>query len=100
MHQRCPTPAKSEETARYDEEDEGEMDDEDEIGEGAIGHFACSLEKAGHYLRQSLPQGEPIEVGGERGEVEQVGPVSTVFRDGERSWSIPNTRLLDEVIRR
>lgn len=55
---------------------------------------------AGHYLRQSLPQGEPIEVGGERGEVEQVGPVNTLLRDGERSWSIPNTRLLDEVIRR
>jgi len=55
---------------------------------------------AGHYLRQSLPQGEAIEVGGERGEVEQIGPVNTLLRDGERSWSIPNTRLLDEVIRR
>ncbi|MGI9590045.1 MAG: hypothetical protein ACR2P8_01655, partial [Myxococcota bacterium] len=55
---------------------------------------------AGHYLRQSLPEGSPVEVAGERGVVEQVGPVSTVFRDGERSWSVPNTRLLDEVVRR
>ncbi|MGI9592574.1 MAG: mechanosensitive ion channel family protein [Myxococcota bacterium] len=55
---------------------------------------------AGHYLRQNLPEGSPVEVAGERGVVEQVGPVSTVFRDGERSWSVPNTRLLDEVVRR
>jgi small-conductance mechanosensitive channel len=55
---------------------------------------------AGHYLRQSLPEGSPVEVAGERGVVEQVGPVSTVFRDGERSRSVPNTRLLEEVMRR
>jgi small-conductance mechanosensitive channel len=55
---------------------------------------------AGHYLRQSLPTGEPVEVAGERGVVEQIGPVNTLFRDGERSWSVPNSRLLDEVIRR
>lgn len=53
---------------------------------------------AGHYLRQSLPVGEPIEVAGERGVVEQIGPVSTRFRDGERKWTVPNVRLLDEVI--
>ena len=55
---------------------------------------------AGHYLRQSLPEGAPVEVAGERGVVEQIGPISTVFRDGERTWSIPNTRLLDEIVRR
>ena len=54
---------------------------------------------AGHYLRQSLPVGSPVEVNGDRGVVEQVGAVSTTFRDGPRSWTVPNTRLLEEVIR-
>ncbi len=53
---------------------------------------------AGHYLRQSLAEGSAIEVGGERGVLQQIGPTSTVLRDGERSWSVPNTRLFDEVI--
>jgi small-conductance mechanosensitive channel len=53
---------------------------------------------AGHYLRQSLPVGEAIQVAGDRGVVEKIGPVSTTFRGEERSWSVPNVRLLDEVI--
>jgi hypothetical protein len=53
---------------------------------------------AGHYLRQSLPAGSPIEVAGERGTVDQIGPIATTFRDGDRSWTVPNTRLLEEVI--
>jgi hypothetical protein len=32
--------------------------------------------------------------------VEEIGPIATVFRDGERTWSVPNTRLLDEIMRR
>jgi small-conductance mechanosensitive channel len=54
---------------------------------------------AGHYLRQSLPLGEPIEVAGERGVVEQVGPLATTFRDGESSFSVPNSRLADELVK-
>lgn len=53
---------------------------------------------AGHYLRQSLPEGERVEVDGRRGIVEQIGPISTTFRDGTSKWSIPNRRLMDEVI--
>ena len=53
---------------------------------------------AGHYLRQTLPQDRAIEVGGQRGTVEQIGPIATKLRDGERSFSIPNTRLLEETI--
>ena len=53
---------------------------------------------AGHYLRQSLPVGEPIELAGERGVVEKIGPVSTTLRNEQRTWSVPNVRLLDEVI--
>lgn len=55
---------------------------------------------AGHYLRQSLSPGEEVEVSGERGAIEIVGPVSTSFRSGERSWSVPNTKLIDETVRR
>jgi hypothetical protein len=55
---------------------------------------------AGHYLRQSLPEGASMEVAGERGVVDQIGPIYTVFRDGERTWSVPNSRLMEEVIKR
>lgn len=60
-----------------------------------IGHIL-----AGHFLRQSITQGSPLEVGGRRGLVERVGPVDTLLKDNERSWSIPNGALLDEVIYR
>lgn len=53
---------------------------------------------AGHYLRQTLPEGQPVEVDGRRGVVDQIGPIATTFRDGERRWSVPNRRLMDEVI--
>lgn len=53
---------------------------------------------AGHYLRQSLPIGTPVSAVGDRGVIEKVGPVYTTFRDGERSWNVPNQRLLDEVV--
>jgi small-conductance mechanosensitive channel len=51
---------------------------------------------AGHFLRQSLRQGDSVEVGGRRGTLERVGPVDTVFSDGQRRWSVPNSQLLDQ----
>lgn len=53
---------------------------------------------AGHYLRQTLPEGAPVEVDGRRGVVDQIGPIATTFRDGQKSFSVPNRRLMDEVI--
>jgi len=53
---------------------------------------------AGHFLRQSLPSGGSVEVGGQRGVVERVGAVDTLVRDGEHIWSIPNGRLIEEIV--
>lgn len=53
---------------------------------------------AGHFLRQSLPAEGFVEIGGRRGRLERVGPVDTLLRDEERSWSIPNGRLLEEIV--
>jgi len=55
---------------------------------------------AGHFLRQSLPPGGAVEVYGQRGLVERVGPVDTLIRDGERFFSVPNGKLLEEVVLR
>jgi hypothetical protein len=55
---------------------------------------------ASHYIRQSLAEGDVIEVEGRKGRVERIGPVDTVIRDGESSWSIPNSKLLRETIGR
>jgi hypothetical protein len=41
-----------------------------------------------------------VEIGERRGVVERVGPVDTLLRDGGRAWSIPNGRLLDEIVQR
>lgn len=57
-----------------------------------IGHIL-----AGHFLRQSISQGSTLEVDGRRGLVERVGPVDTLVKDDEHSWSIPNATLLDQV---
>ncbi len=53
---------------------------------------------AGHFLRQSLPTGGSVEVGGQRGVVERVGAVDTLVRDEEHTWSIPNGRLIEEIV--
>lgn len=53
---------------------------------------------AGHYLRQTLPEGEAVEIDGRRGHVDQIGPIATTFRDGTNSWTVPNRRLMDEVV--
>lgn len=54
---------------------------------------------AGHYLRQTLPEGSPIEVAGARGVVESIGPLATVLRDGDQTWSVPNARLVSEIVK-
>lgn len=53
---------------------------------------------AGHFLRQSLARGTSVEIDGRKGTVERVGSVDTLVKNSERSWSIPNASLLDEVI--
>lgn len=58
-----------------------------------IGHIL-----AGHFLRQTLPTGGTVEVEGRRGVIERVGAVDTLFRDEERTWSVPNGRLLDSTV--
>ena len=55
---------------------------------------------AGHFLKQSLPRDRYVEVEGERGVVERVGPTETVLRNEEKSWSVPNGKLLDLIITR
>ncbi|MGD8413752.1 MAG: mechanosensitive ion channel [Candidatus Latescibacterota bacterium] len=53
---------------------------------------------AGHYLRKTLTAGQTVEVVGRKGLVDHVGAVSTVFRKGDKSWSIPNSALLEDVV--
>lgn len=53
---------------------------------------------AGHFLRESLPRNAFVEINGERGVVERVGSTDTVLRSDERRWSIPNARLIDEIV--
>jgi small-conductance mechanosensitive channel len=53
---------------------------------------------AGHFLRQSLPQEETVEIGGRRGRVERVGAVDTLLRGDDGAWSVPNGRLLEDIV--
>ncbi len=53
---------------------------------------------AGHYLRQLLAEGQRLEIEGRSGTLQRVGPTNTLFQDGDQSWSIPNTRLLDAIV--
>jgi hypothetical protein len=55
---------------------------------------------ASHYIRQSLAEGDVIEIEDRKGRVERIGPVDTLLRDGESSWSVPNVKLLRETIGR
>lgn len=55
---------------------------------------------AGHFLRQTLPPGGSVEVDGRRGIVERVGAVDTLLRNDAGAWSIPNARLIEEVVAR
>ena len=53
---------------------------------------------AGHFLKSSLPRDRFVEIDGERGIVERVGPTDTLLRNGDRRWSIPNGQLLERVV--
>jgi hypothetical protein len=53
---------------------------------------------AGHFLKQSLPRDAFVEVNGERGIVERVGPTDTLLANGEKRWSVPNAQLLEVVV--
>jgi hypothetical protein len=53
---------------------------------------------AGHFLRQRLEIGAEAEALGSRGIVVRIGTVDTVLAQGDRSVSIPNGVLLDQVV--
>jgi hypothetical protein len=53
---------------------------------------------AGHFLKQSLPRDTFVEISGERGVVDRVGATDTVLRSGDRSWSVPNGKLIGEIV--
>lgn len=55
---------------------------------------------AGHFLRQSLPNGSLVEIQGQKGTIERIGPLDTLVREGGRSWSIPNATLMEETVLR
>lgn len=53
---------------------------------------------AGHFLRRSLPNESLVVVQGEQGSVEHVGATETRLRGESKTWTVPNARLLDEVV--
>ena len=53
---------------------------------------------AGHFLKQSLPRDSFVEIDGERGIVERIGPTDTLLKNGDRKWSIPNAQLIERVV--
>lgn len=55
---------------------------------------------AGQYLRQTLAPGQEIEAAGRRGRIERIGPIDTLFRNEDGSWSVPNARLIQETLLR
>ena len=54
---------------------------------------------AGYYLRQRLPIGQPIALDTLEGEVSAVGSVNTVVTTPEGTAVVPNTTLLETVVR-
>lgn len=54
---------------------------------------------AGYYLRQRLTAGEPIVLDDVRGEVGGVGSVNTAVTTSEGTVMIPNTVLIESVVR-
>jgi len=54
---------------------------------------------AGYYLRQRLPIGQPIVFGQIRGEVSAISGVNTVVNTVEGSVIIPNSTLVDSIVR-
>lgn len=53
---------------------------------------------AGHFLKQSLPRDTFVEIDGERGVVERIGAIDTVLRNGDRTWSVPNAKLINQTV--
>jgi small-conductance mechanosensitive channel len=53
---------------------------------------------AGHFLRRSLPRESLVVVEGERGLVERIGATETRLRSESKSWTVPNGRLLEDVV--
>jgi len=55
---------------------------------------------AGHFLKQSLPRDRFVEIDGDRGVIERIGPTDTLLKNGDRRWSVPNAQLLERVVQR
>ena len=55
---------------------------------------------AGYYLRKSIPEGSTVQVLGQRGSLERIGPVDTLLRSEDGNWSLPNSQLLNAAIKR
>ena len=55
---------------------------------------------AGYYLRKSLLEGTSVAVLGRSGSLIRIGATDTLFRSGDKNWSIPNQQLLGAVIER
>ena len=55
---------------------------------------------AGYYLRKTLAEGVRVDVGGRQGSLERVGPVDSLFRTNDGSWSIPNRQLMASIVER
>jgi len=55
---------------------------------------------AAHFLRRSLPSGDSVEIAGQWGVVERVGALDTLVRGEAASWSIPNGKLIEEIVTR
>jgi hypothetical protein len=67
------------------------------IGLGARGIVSHIM--AGFYMRQRLPSGRPVVVGDIVGTVGAVGGVNTTVRTTEGEVVIPNTLLLETIVR-
>ncbi len=53
---------------------------------------------AGHFLKQSLPRNGTVEIDGKQGVVARVGALDTLISNDERSWTIPNSQLLEHIV--
>jgi small-conductance mechanosensitive channel len=67
------------------------------LGLGARGVVAHIL--AGYYIRQRFRAGQPIDFAEVRGEIGGVGGVSTVLTTADGDIVIPNSTLLESVVR-
>ncbi|MBK9710189.1 MAG: mechanosensitive ion channel [Kouleothrix sp.] len=67
------------------------------LGLGARGVVYNVL--AGYYMRQRFPVGQPIALGDVRGEVGAIGGVSTLVDTADGAVVIPNSTLLESLVR-